>query len=421
MPILLTLLCLAALAGAVYVHVRCARAGLRRPLAALIALDLVIVVLVAAAAGTGERFEAWMQEDGWAEWATFIAFTAAAICFAIEAHRHHKRYWIDRVARWTLLVGFGGTALFCLVVAGEEISWGQRLFAIQPPEVFLQSNYQQELNVHNMLKGKSLAGLSLESKHLVALVACLYGLLYPLAVGFLRGGERIDALRKIAAPMALAPAFALVALAELTYPVSYTGEAAELVLGLAFLATALLHRPAPTRRSHKGYLVPAAATAAVIAGGLVLQPLVPAAMYGSDAEAVAQTRVELAQFATGLATARTDRLNRKRSVHKRVFTAVRKGYFDFSGASPLDGVAPDTRAEYFIDPWQNPYWVRWSREANAMVVYSFGPNRRRDTNIAALLERGPASSDRAPDGDDIAIVIDLRTETLPARRARAAL
>jgi hypothetical protein len=33
---------------------------------------------------------------------------------------------------------------------GEEISWGQRIFNVQTPEMLKQVNYQEEINIHNM-------------------------------------------------------------------------------------------------------------------------------------------------------------------------------------------------------------------------------------------------------------------------------
>jgi hypothetical protein len=43
-------------------------------------------------------------------------------------------------------------AFFCFVVAGKEASWGQRLMGYQPSEYFLANNFQQELNVHNVIE-----------------------------------------------------------------------------------------------------------------------------------------------------------------------------------------------------------------------------------------------------------------------------
>ncbi len=419
---LIYILAAIAFGGGAYAHYRCIRFHHERPLIALLAIDFVALVLAVTAFTAPERFHAWMQEDGWAEWATFLAFATACGLFIAEGRRHWGRYWMSRASRVLLALGFGTTALFCAFVAGEEISWGQRLFAIQPPEVFLHANYQQELNVHNLLKGKELGGFELESKYLVALVAIVYGLIYPAAVARLRPGQLPDAFRKVAAPLVLAPAFALVALAELVYPVSLTGEAAELILGLAFAMAALLHRPAPARRHPVAQATPAWVAGGILATSLVMQPVVAGVLYGSDDGAIASTRADLDALAEALPAALTDRIDRKRSVHKRLYTSIQQGYVDFGNPSPLAVSAEPVRARYFLDAWNNPYWMRWSREQQALVVYSFGPNPRRDTDFKA----GLAADNPAPRGDDIASAIYLRprqgsraqARTYPPRRER---
>lgn len=44
-------------------------------------------------------------------------------------------------------------AVFSIFVAGEEISWGQRIFNIESSDFFLENNAQQETNLHNMVVG----------------------------------------------------------------------------------------------------------------------------------------------------------------------------------------------------------------------------------------------------------------------------
>jgi len=41
-------------------------------------------------------------------------------------------------------------ALGCFFMAGEEISWGQRIFNIQTPEQLAERNLQEELTIHNI-------------------------------------------------------------------------------------------------------------------------------------------------------------------------------------------------------------------------------------------------------------------------------
>src|SRR5690606_8892153 len=69
----------------------------------------------------------------------------AAFCFSV--HR--------LVTAWHLF-GYRGkfilalVALVCLFGAGEEISWGQRVFDIETPQSLMERNAQQEMNLHNL-------------------------------------------------------------------------------------------------------------------------------------------------------------------------------------------------------------------------------------------------------------------------------
>ena len=76
-----------------------------------------------------------IQEDGPVEWATFWSFLLAGI-FAFRALAEGPipaRPW-----RSLYLVAFG---MGCLAIAGEEISWAQRLLTYRPPEAFLAENF----------------------------------------------------------------------------------------------------------------------------------------------------------------------------------------------------------------------------------------------------------------------------------------
>lgn len=53
-------------------------------------------------------------------------------------------YWRGKNVFFLLL------GLLFIFGAGEEISWGQRIFNIQTPEVLEKVNYQQETNIHNL-------------------------------------------------------------------------------------------------------------------------------------------------------------------------------------------------------------------------------------------------------------------------------
>ncbi|MGP1386244.1 MAG: hypothetical protein ACTS2F_21975 [Thainema sp.] len=83
------------------------------------------------------------DEDGWFEGgsAVLYGFAAIACLMGLRQPRSPRSLW--RV--WCLLF-----ATLFLVVAGEEISWGQRIWGIATPSSLESVNVQQELNFHNI-------------------------------------------------------------------------------------------------------------------------------------------------------------------------------------------------------------------------------------------------------------------------------
>lgn len=355
-------------------------------LAALVCADVVALALAGIAAQSEARYAGYAQEDGVIEWATTFAFLAAAVMSARELRRDAPRF--ESVVR----VGF---VLFCVLVAGEEISWGQRIVGFQPPEVFLERNFQQELNIHNVLMDEQASGLGfeLDSKHLVMAIAFGFGVLGPLLVKmrFLH----LHDVAPIAPPWVLAPLFVGVIAGEATYPVDLTGEGAEMLLAFLFLIAAVFA---------KG---PRAIILTVVAvGGLamVTAPLLSRIVYGSDQEGIAKTRAELELLAKDIESGGTPKLLGKSGIHKRVFTATRDGYYVLDAGAFATSAASadentDGRRKFFLDPWNNPYWVLVEKDEDRVVVYSFGPNRRRDTEVKKR---------NKPNGDDVMIVQKLK-------------
>lgn len=93
-----------------------------------------------------DKFNNWyVREDSLIEWLTVVALMFG--CFA-------------SIYRARLLAPFRGTSFqICLFIlaglfffgAGEEISWGQRLFNWSSPEFFASNNSQGETNLHNLV------------------------------------------------------------------------------------------------------------------------------------------------------------------------------------------------------------------------------------------------------------------------------
>ncbi len=94
----------------------------------------------------------------------------------------------------------------------------------------------------------------------------------------------------------------------------------------------------------------------------------------------------------------------QRSVHVRIGTSIDEGYLTRERISKFDGARCEgaaarnvgVRTEYGIDPWGTAYWLsveKLSHEERQVIVYSFGPNRRRDGQ--------KDSAGQADAGDDI--------------------
>ena len=230
-----------------------------------------------------------MEEDYIGEWITFYAFTLSG--FIITVHLWYSRKDGLRIFTPSFLIPLA-VAAFCLVVAGEEASWGQRIFAFKPPDLFLEQNFQQELNVHNLFKGDGFWGIQIESKHLVMLIAFFYGILFPFVSRFI---PRLKILNRHAPAFYLMPYFVLVIAMEEIYPISLTGEACEMYLGLIFLVHVFDTYPIDAFADYKWNRLYKLSTliAFVFALGIITAPLLNFIIYGSDAEAEAVVRKEL--------------------------------------------------------------------------------------------------------------------------------
>ncbi|MCC7385137.1 MAG: hypothetical protein IT384_25040 [Deltaproteobacteria bacterium] len=343
-------------------------------------LGALLASLLLLAAARPSAFSSLMQEDAWAEWATVFAYAAAGGLALVGALQRSR----DRWARLTLL----GLAAFTLFVAGEEISWGQRLFSFRPPKVFLEHNFQQESNLHNFLKR------ILDTRWIIFGIALLYGVVAPLAARW----RWAKIPRALAPDPRLAPWFLAVAVLELTYPFELSGELAELLLGLVFLADVISRRAEDGARE-RALRTTLVLQGAVLALAVVAAPAVDALTLHNAQERTPQALQDLASLRARLGDPGVigKRLFKKRSVHKRVYTARRARYLRLA------------EGEYYLDAWNQPYWVAFRRTGpgqGTLLVYSFGPNRRRDTEIDRLA--GAARVEDVIAGDDLGVLLEVR-------------
>ena len=109
-------------------------------------------------------------EDGLVEWLTVFGLLA---CAGLAIARFIAAKKSSRPATYLAGLLFA-TAIF-LFGAGEEISWGQRIFQIESPEFFVNSNSQQETNLHNLVIGETKINKIIFSKLLgVAVLSFLF-------------------------------------------------------------------------------------------------------------------------------------------------------------------------------------------------------------------------------------------------------
>lgn len=93
------------------------------------------------------------REDGPVEWATVAALLTLA---AMVARRMLAPP--SALPRFHRAVAWGLVAL-AILAAGEEISWGQRIFGFETGETMQAINYQHETNLHNLMPGELFNGL----------------------------------------------------------------------------------------------------------------------------------------------------------------------------------------------------------------------------------------------------------------------
>jgi hypothetical protein len=356
-------------------------------LAALIANLLILGFLGFSAwleASHPNLYYASAQEDQALEWATFWSFFIASIVFVAAARRQRRT---TGKLPWFV----AGLALFCFLVAMEEISWAQRVFGHRPPEYFLAENYQQELNLHN-IAGRALRMWTFRG------IVFGYGVVLPLlgAIPALRRG--FDRLAILPPPVWLAPSMLAVFWLHLDYPWKFTGEIAECALGFGFLFAALANDAQLTER-----VGPARFAAGVLVPALVVFLGFATAAWSQNRQSrdpsyARRARVEVQALREDLiaiaASEGRDAIT-KCGLHKRLYTFVQsKKYAEPLARGSFAALSPETlppaRAEFFLDPWNSPYWIRdrCDREdgRRSVFVYSFGPNRSRDSNRWEILD-----------------------------------
>ena len=332
-------------------------------------------------------------EDDFIEWSTMWSFLMASIgCVfgAILGYNQFKKF------EWFYV----GLALFCFIVAMEEISWGQRLFGYIPPNYFLENNFQQELTFHNMM------GISLR-KIILKTIALGYGVILPLSMLIPSMYRLLSKLRVVVPPLELIPSFLLVFFLNKAYPWILTDEVVELILGVCFLSTVLFRLL--DFKSIRNRLLGVKQLIAIILIVLVALLLGLISAQRSDYNtmksnlALDTCRMEIEAIKKDFIVKinETGKLPFQNYIHKRVYSTVKKYKLDWLNNNEFAKLTKQgkaqNRAKFFIDSWNMPYWVLFlgnkENGRKRFVIYSFGPNRKRDSNDWTLR------------GDDVGVIL----------------
>lgn len=172
-------------------------------------------------------------EDGFIEWCTVIVlFCTMLVC--------GKRFLTLRRVRPPLFLTVTMLlTLLCLFGAGEEISWGQRLFGLETPDYLKDRNAQGEMGIHNLvveINGEKVKLNKLIFGKGLALAFLIY--LFVATPLFRRNDMARSFFNAIAAPMPrnyhIAGYLLIVATVELLVDSSKRGEMTEFAASIMF-------------------------------------------------------------------------------------------------------------------------------------------------------------------------------------------
>jgi len=347
---------------------RPATAGLEPPAVVHVLIGACLVLMTTMNRWWYDSYERISREDHLVEWATVVFYLAAAYI--------GLKYGFSNRRLLDTLVG-----IYCLVNAGEEFSWGQRLLGFEPPKFFLAENVQQEINIHNFFS-------SAAHDLVFALLVAAYFVLLPLLARWQRTAPLLNTLGGSAPPIQFAAWAFFLAVLHTWHPFQLATEWHEAILGGLFLLSALVING--TRLSSFSI---ATGFAASLVLSLGLTKISDAHEQRYVAINTACARTELQNLLTDIieGDAATPLLRQgAASGHRRVFLAEERGLLKSEGLRrfmttncDLNESDAELRRRFAIDPWGLSYWILvtdTSDGSRMITVYSFGPNRRRDSN-----------------------------------------
>ena len=178
------------------------RQGTRRAFALFLIGLLLICAAFALLALDDATVDTLVREDDVVEWTGAVGlFVGCALLLAsFVLARRRRPADMTSGAVWTLLASAG----VLLFLAGEEMSWGQRLFGWGTPEALRSANAQDETNLHNL---GLFQGTSLDGDRLFRVAWICFFVLLPVAAWAWPRLRRALAPRVLLAPLWMAALF----------------------------------------------------------------------------------------------------------------------------------------------------------------------------------------------------------------------
>jgi hypothetical protein len=207
----------------------------------LLILPVLGAVALALASLFPRLYHFLIDEDHVIEWSQFAAILAASVAFALAA-------WLTlQAGRRSLAVLFLLVGVGSFIVAGEEISWGQRILGFLTPGALSDINHQGETNFHNISSLQRLFNFG-------ELLVGLYGFGVPLLWASRRVRDRLRLDRLHVDPLLIPPlclgtlfflpfayrAFRAIFLPEAGERITEFGEFPELTLDVGVMIVGLV-------------------------------------------------------------------------------------------------------------------------------------------------------------------------------------
>ena len=216
-------------------NMRAADAYILASIAAVLLFTLVMGLAVLAylsgiMVGPRPLYRWLLREDSVVESLTAVLLALAAVLAVAAAIR------MPEPLRWSR-VFFLLFAAFSLLMALEEISWGQRLLGIKPGAFFKTYSDQQEIGLHNVMQDylKRQNSPIVWTRKIAALALFAYGVILPILNRFAPFARLLPRLRLVVPPPALVPGFFLGSfLCWADWPTGREEELGEFLFSLCF-------------------------------------------------------------------------------------------------------------------------------------------------------------------------------------------